>query len=224
MAGTFACRLSRPLLSKGGDFVFEPFGVRDGWIEVVGDPVTKVGVAFVCGIVDRFQQFDVAPRTAHIFGRAMSAGLDQARIKLTGLWIDETLDLDRVLPPVAEVVEIFKSLCADILENFVEPGLAGVEEVTCPTSIGVRCAPADVAGPDLVEMAVGPAHGGLDRQVQPVEPDIERNFDAAQNNRFDIVECDLEASDCVPRNSSLVQREQNMYIWSGIFWLNYLTA
>ena len=44
-------------------------------------------------------------------------------------------------------------------------------------------------------MAVGPAHGGLDGQVQPVEPDVERHLDPAQDRGGDIVEGDLEPGD-----------------------------
>ncbi len=154
-------------------------------------------MAFVRGVVDRFQQFGIAPRAADIFRRATAAGLDQARIELARLWIDETLDLDRVLPTVAEVVKVAQLLRADILEHLVEPRLAGIEEVTGPAGIGVWRAPADVACADLVEMAVGLAHSGLDRQVQPIEPDIEWHLDAAQNRRCDIVECDLDAGDRV---------------------------
>ena len=46
-------------------------------------------------------------------------------------------------------------------------------------------------------MAVGPAHRGLNGQVEPVEPDAERHLDAAQDRRLDVVEGDLEAGDRV---------------------------
>ena len=63
--------------------------------------------------------------------------------------------------------------------------------------VGIGHAPSDVAGADLVEMAVGPAHGRLDGQMQPVEPDFERHLDAAQDRGLDVVEGDLEAGDGV---------------------------
>jgi hypothetical protein len=44
-------------------------------------------------------------------------------------------------------------------------------------------------------MAVGPACGRLDGQVQPVEPNVEWHLAAAQDHGLDIVEGDLEASD-----------------------------
>ena len=61
--------------------------------------------------------------------------------------------------------------------------------------IDLACRDADVAGAQLVEVAVGPPHGGLDGQVQAVELDVERHLDPAQNRGLDIIERDLEAGD-----------------------------
>jgi hypothetical protein len=60
---------------------------------------------------------------------------------------------------------------------------------------GSGVTPADAARADFVQMAVGPAHGCLDGQMQPVEPDIEWHLDAAQDHGLDVVESDLEAGD-----------------------------
>jgi hypothetical protein len=49
--------------------------------------------------------------------------------------------------------------------------------------------------PALVQMAIGPAHGCLDGQMQPVEPDIEWRLDAAQDHGLDVIEGDLESGD-----------------------------
>src|SRR5258705_2829293 len=73
--------------------------------------------------------------------------------------------------------------------------LPGVEEVASPMDVGKGGAPSDVTGAKLVEMAVGPAHGRLDGQVQPVESDVERHLDAAQDHGLDVVERDLELGD-----------------------------
>ena len=58
---------------------------------------------------------------------------------------------------------------------------------------GVGFSPSDVTGAKLVEMAVGPAHGRLDGQVQPMSrmSNVERHLDAAQYRGFDAVEGDL---------------------------------
>src|SRR4249920_164102 len=153
-----------------------PFGVVGVGIEVVADPFREFGVAFVLGILDGLEEFGIAPGAASIFWRAATADLDQARVEHAWLGIGEMLDLDRVLPTVAEVIEVRQRLCADVFENVAEPSLAGVDEVAGPIGVGIGRAPADVAGADLIEMAVGPAHGRLDSQMQPVEPDVERHL------------------------------------------------
>ena len=40
---------------------------------------------------------------------------------------DKALDLDRVIPAVAKIVEISQRLCADILNDVAEAGLARIE-------------------------------------------------------------------------------------------------
>ena len=55
-------------------------------------------------------------------------------------------------------------------------------------------------------MAVGPAHGGLDGQVQSVKPDVERHLDTAQDRGLDVVERDLEAGDGVGTHAATLRR------------------
>ena len=54
-------------------------------------------------------------------------GLDQARIKNARFGIDDALDLDRVLPAIAKIVEVPQRLGTDILKHVAEAGLARVE-------------------------------------------------------------------------------------------------
>jgi ribose 5-phosphate isomerase A len=68
-------------------------------------------------------------------------------------------------------------------DHLVETRLARIEKVLGPIGFGIERAPADIAGTNLIEMTVGPAHGRLDGQVQAVEADVERHLDAAQNRR-----------------------------------------
>src|SRR4051812_27886439 len=53
----------------------------------------------------------------------------------------------------------------------------------------------DVACTDLIEMAVRPAHGGLQHKMQAIQADRQRHLDPAQNSRFDIVELDTKMGD-----------------------------
>ena len=55
-------------------------------------------------------------------GEAASCSVDQARIKNTEFRLEEALDLNRVLPAIAKVIEISQRLCADIFEDVVEVG------------------------------------------------------------------------------------------------------
>src|SRR5207245_11242581 len=75
--------------------------------------------------------------------------------------------------------------------DVAKPRLTGIDEVAGPVRLWIGRTPADAARADLVEMAVGPAHGCLDGQVQPIESDVERHLDAAQDHRLDVVEGDL---------------------------------
>jgi hypothetical protein len=189
-----ALGLARPFPGECIDFGSEPLGLVGVGIEVVADPLCELGVALVLWIGNSFEHFGVAPWAATVLERTAAADFNQARIERTRRGVGEAFDFDRVLPAIAEVVEIDELLCADIFEDVVEPGFAGVEEVTGRISIGVWRTPADITGAQLVEMAVGPAHGGLNGQMQPVEPDVEWHINAAQDCGLDVVEGDLETA------------------------------
>jgi hypothetical protein len=49
-------------------------------IEAIFDPIFEVRTAFVFGVVDRLEEFSVAPGATDAFRGAASGGLDQARI------------------------------------------------------------------------------------------------------------------------------------------------
>jgi hypothetical protein len=64
----------------GGELI--DIGIRR--IEVVRDPFGDLGVALVLGIVDRVEEFGVAPGAADVLGRTSSDDLEQLRIKNAG--------------------------------------------------------------------------------------------------------------------------------------------
>jgi hypothetical protein len=84
----------------------EGLGLGIGWIEVAADPLQPLGVLVVVRIGDRIEEVAVSPGAADILGRAASGGCDEARVGDAGHGISDALDADRVLPAVAEVVEI----------------------------------------------------------------------------------------------------------------------
>src|SRR5579883_3542428 len=150
---------ARPQLRELGDVRGEPIDIDGVGPEVVPMPVPELAVSLVRRVGDRFEELGISPRTADVLGRAAALGIEQAGIKPARDGIEQALDRDLVLPAIAEVVEVLQRLSSDILEHAIEPRLARVEEVVAPIPIGIRRAPADAARPDLVEMAVGPAHG-----------------------------------------------------------------
>ena len=62
-------------------------------------------------------------------------------------------------------------------------------------AIGIFGSPAGVAGTELPQMAVGPAHRGLHHGVQPVELDADRHHDPAHDTGLNVIERDLEADE-----------------------------
>src|SRR6266511_3002264 len=198
--------LARPALGECGDVLGQPIDVEDMGIEVVREPFFEFAMALVVGIGDGLEEFGIAPGTADVLGRAATLGFDQAWVKDAGLGIDQAFDLDGVFPAIPEVIEILQRLRSDVFEHVAKPGFACIEEVAGPILIGIRGAPSDTVCADLIEMAVGPSHGGLDGQVQPVEPDVERHLDVAQDRGLDIVEGDLETGDGVGTHAATLRR------------------
>jgi len=110
----------------------EPLIVNMVGIEIAADLFLELSVAFVRGIADDIEEFSIAPRAADA-----SAGFDQSRIKDARLWIEEPLDLDRVLPAIAKVVDVAQRLGADVFDHFVETRLARIEKVFGPIGFGI---------------------------------------------------------------------------------------
>ena len=96
-----------------------------------------------------------------------------------------------MIPAVAEVIEVAERLAAGVGQNGGEARFPGVERPVVD-SVGIGFAPAGAADAELVEMRVGPAHGGLDRQMQAIETDVGRHDDASHHLGLDMVERDLQ--------------------------------
>jgi hypothetical protein len=69
-------------------------------------------VALVVRVGYRLEILFVAPRSADVLGRAPAACVDEPWIGDPGLGVGEALDVDLVLPAVAEVVEVLEGLGA----------------------------------------------------------------------------------------------------------------
>jgi hypothetical protein len=126
-ARAFVGGLGGPFFDESINFRGEPHSLVGVGIEVVPDPLCEVFVTLVLGVSDGLDQFDIAPGSAAVFGRTAADDFDQAPIEHTRCGIGEALDLDRVLPAIAEVLEIHEGLCADVLEDVAEPSLARID-------------------------------------------------------------------------------------------------
>ena len=84
----------------------EDLDIGVGWIELAADPLQPLGVLLVVRIGDRIEDVAVAPGAADILWRAASGCFGEARVGNAGHGISDALDADRVLPAVAEVVEV----------------------------------------------------------------------------------------------------------------------
>lgn len=84
-----------------------------------------------------------------------------------------------MIPAIAEIIDVAERLAASVGQNRCEARLLGVHRSI--DAVGVGFAPAGAADAELVEVGVGPAPGGLDRQMQAVETDVGRHDNAAHH-------------------------------------------
>jgi hypothetical protein len=119
-AASASCgRGPRPLLCQHCDVRSEFLAINMVRIEVAANPFLEFSVSLMSGIADRVEEFGIAPGTANVFWRATCADINQSRIDDAWLRIEETLDLDRVLPAITEVVNVAQRLGANVLSLHV---------------------------------------------------------------------------------------------------------
>ena len=75
-------------------------------------------------------------------------------------------------PVVAKVIDVMDCLGANIFEHVKQAGFARGQRAIV-IAVRIWHAPANTAGPELIKVAVGPAHGSLDHIVQTVEFDLQ---------------------------------------------------
>jgi hypothetical protein len=150
-------------------------------------------VLLVIGIGQDLEQILVARRPTAVLGRAAADGFEQKEIRCALDCRRHLLELDGVRPAVAEVVKVGEGLAPGIGENSAEAALPGLQRGIVE-AVGVRFAPAAATDAELVEVRVGPAHGGLDDEMQEVQADVGRH-EAPHDDGLDVVERDLEDGD-----------------------------
>lgn len=167
------------------------FDVDCGGIEAGVVPFSELFVALMVWVGDCFEVLLVARGAADVLGRASADGFKEARIKNAGLGLNRPLEAHRMLPAIAEVVEISQAPRAGAVQNIDEFRLAGIARAVAP--LLVRNAPARIADAELKEVAVGPAHCRLDDSVQMIEADRKRHIEAPHDERVHVLERDLQA-------------------------------
>jgi hypothetical protein len=149
--------LARPLFGEAVHGLSESLGIGVGGIEAASNPLEPFVVLLMAGIGDGIEELAVTPWATNILRRTASGCFDKARVVDAWHGISDALDTDRVLPAIAEVVEVFQRFGADILQNIDEPGLAGIERSV--TEVRIRPAPRDATGVESNGMIGCPCWG-----------------------------------------------------------------
>ncbi len=96
-------------------------------VEAVWAPFKHLGMGSVLRVSEGGEELLIAGRSTDILGWAPACSLDENRIGLARIGGADAFDLDRVLPAVAEVVEVLQGFCPGVLENPQQSCLARVE-------------------------------------------------------------------------------------------------
>ena len=137
----------------------------------------------------------VADRAADVGRRTAAFGADQAWIAHAGLGRAARKNADRVLPVLAEHIVVRKGVAAR--QNVREGRLVGRRQNFL--GIAIRLAPGLVADAKLERMAVLPADGDLQHEMQIVEPNVDRNLDDTHDPRHDVIDLDGKTRDLARR-------------------------
>ena len=111
----------------------------------------------------RFQEIGVAPDTAAVLGRASPGSFSAPGILDLGLWLNNSLKLDAVLPAISEVVLIDKPGVLAGLDDLAQQDAILVFHLHAEVQVvEIRFTVVFVVDDKLMHVAVLPAHDGLD--------------------------------------------------------------
>src|SRR6185369_11642194 len=130
--------------------------VDDVGIEPLWAPEAHMVVLRMSGVADGIEVFGIAWRTADIFWRTTTGGLEQDGKSLCRRVVEPFFELDHMVPAVAEVIEIMDRLGAGLLNDIGEPRLAGIDRLGAKITVGIRNPPTDLTSEELEEVAVCP--------------------------------------------------------------------
>src|ERR1022692_3902109 len=154
-----------PLVSSSTtpcQFLVHRHKIESLWVKLTTEPFKPLLVLTVFWILDRFEEVAVTPGTATVLRRAGTAAFDAARILHLGVSLQHLLDLDNVIPIVAEIVGVAEFLDPR-LDDLAQFRLVGTGHVHFTIGVFTVLLAPNVECPQVVSV---PAHDGLDDVVE----------------------------------------------------------
>jgi len=172
-----------------GHLAIEPFRV-----EMATGPPFGIAVLGIVGVGDDVEEAGIAADAADILGWTSTPAPDAARTARRRVEGEEPLELDDVLPVVAEVIDVKKAEAFAAVE-IAQAHVAFVEAAGVVLELGLAefgIAVGQAADAELVQVAVPPAEGGLDDAMQLAEMEAARHDQATPNRWLDFGERDAD--------------------------------
>lgn len=164
-------------LGKGCKTGFDSVKIHKAGIKVATGPGDSLVEFFVAVVSDDPEELGIAVGAANILGRTATGCVKEKRVDEARDCGFELLDLDRVRPSVAEVIEVLEREGLVLVDCLGEVRGAGISAIGL--SIGIGTAIAGAAEGELVKVGIGPAHHDLQDGVQAAEAHGHGDLEAA---------------------------------------------
>lgn len=92
----------------------------------------------MAGVADGGEVFGIAGRTADVFRRTTTGGLEQEGKPLRRGVLEPFFELDHMVPAVAEVIEIVDRVGAGLANDIAKPRFAGIHGLVAVIVVGIR--------------------------------------------------------------------------------------
>src|SRR5688572_18853587 len=115
--GLRLARPRRPSASEVVKFLGEAINAGVLGVEGAAAPGEHVMMLLVCRIGDRGKEVGIAPRPAHVLGRAAADRGNELRVAGLRIGLADALDPDGMVPTVAKIIEVVDRPGAGILDD-----------------------------------------------------------------------------------------------------------
>ena len=164
-------------------------------------PFGKLTMFWMPLVGDCFEEVLISGKATDVFGRAVTQGNKQIGIEVAGNRCVCCFDSDQMDPVIAKVVDVADRCRAGCSDDVGQTGRANGQGVIVEAGIGTR--PPFAARQERIEVRVAPAHGGLDHQMQAVEPQSDGHQKRPRNTWFGAVEGNVQACNAHVGNISV---------------------